>query len=403
MADREDQSTIENPHHVLNFCESNAVKRIQVKSVTGQILQEFEPIASRDEIERYVRKTYGVGKYSLVGISSHTGKQLPGYQMLEVASVQSLGGSFSSVREAMDLPDTKHQEELSIIQTQQARLHELQDRIEKDRESLSSEWKRLQDERKEVDKANAERADMERRTTFAEKDRAQNDYIKMFTAFVAAEKDSERKTREKELELQRENEKRKVDFENKVYIERQAIEAERVKFQQQMIQSQREETDRRIAEERRRHEAELLMMKEQFNQQLAMQKQMMDFKIEQQEADLREKLQPALHDHIPDFALEEIWKRKIDKDYPEEGQIERLFKQIAPLVEVLQAQGVFKRISGVVPQQRPVPALSSDDVEPELEHDVEVSDEEPIEQPLPSIKGTATPGGVVLDSDEYEK
>lgn len=382
----------EERHHLLDDCPRTQVGRIQVRTASGQKVEDYPPHAEASYIRSDLLENYGPGEYTLVGMSATTGKQMAGFKrfpvMLPIASRNDLGGGYSIMTAspisgsdpvssaALRAEAARSAQAASAIQAAEAEVEKLRIQVAADKEKArlqaDLEARKLADKRRDEDDRRLEeqraKLEAERAKLLAKVEAAQSSgQVQMMQMM---EKMAER---DREARLAIERERREFDREQlrlreQADKERREREAELEKARQRMMEERREaerrererdearrreqeERDRRLREERERER------EERFRMNLEMRDREFEAKMEAERERTRMQIERLNDQNVPSSLMETYYSRLIDQQMPQRGWREDL-EELGPMMMDLVGKlpDIFRR--NPAPQVPQLPNLA---------------------------------------------
>lgn len=342
-----------NPHHILTEIDASLVSRVQARRPGGPIVANYSPISTMPELYRQIRDTFGPGVYELTGLD-HNNHRLPSCVRMDIDAdggpglvVKKGEGNVTSSSERMtDAAAT-------LLQEQMRQLRDLESKVYADRKEL------------EADRFAQSQKSMEIR------EKAATDAVGVVMAFLEKQTQAERELRQEQDRLrheadlkERERERQAQEAQQRFELERQKAMAEveraRAAIEQQRIEALQQEMERKIEEERRFNALQIAQIQSQAAQEAALAKRMGELEVEQKKQELDRKYGFMGDENIPKSILEELWERRLDKEYPEESELEHIMrKYVEPIMALFQSGKIplpGLPAGGNVPAQGALPA-----------------------------------------------
>ena len=119
------------------------------------------------------------------------------------------------------------------------------------------------------------------------------------------------------------------------------LEQARAEIEQQRIEAMSEDADRKLQDERRFSEMKIEQILSQTKQETELAKRMMELEVQQRKRELEQQYGFVGDDSVPKSILEELWQRRLDKEYPEEGDLDRIMrKYVEPVMAMFQNSNI---------------------------------------------------------------
>jgi hypothetical protein len=338
------EETIKDPHHILLDEAKEDVAQLIVKTShlgAAETVGKYEPFVTMDEIKRSLADK--PGKYIIIGVN-HAGERLRSWAELEVEETEQVIG--------------KSHTSMDTVTNEQILLRQQLEMLAEERRLLAEQRMKWEDEQKRRER------ELEQK-----REQTQSEHVSVIMQFLERERESERKMRAREEERMREFEQHRQELEAareereaqrqlEIERERQKIEQDRERIAAERAKALEEEYAKKLQHIQHMHELQLEAVKTSEQQRTEFNEQIRAMKLEQEKRALRDEYK----NDLPEDIIAKIWDRRIDKEYPEETGVERLFKQFAPLLEIVQNQMMAQQSQpSIGPVQRPVGRLPGED------------------------------------------